>query len=336
MPRSWARPSRCCNRIVTHVFRTGTAACLMLFAACATTPVASLPQDGRPLVAHLDPDGADPGFDALARSFARANPGYALAWQPRCERLDPHDAQRIAFVQRGRARALLLDAAGSRPGASGEAGTGDLLLVRPGTTLALSSPLDLLVFELPHEPAHGVPSLLRPDDDPRIVSEPGGCATESDAYRRLVLTWRGKPGPYAFEGLNAHRVRIADSFTHYHPAHGGFDEFYLVQAASPGARILTSAKVDRIERPLTVTRAEAATLLVETPVRAGDLVLLPRTMAHRGQGGILAHVVTVPGFVPGAEIGIDHHLRAINEHLGLTGAEALPLHAAAAHGPVVR
>lgn len=319
-----------------HVFRVGTAAILSLLAACATAPVASLPPDGRPLVAHLDVGGGDAAFDALARSFARANPGHALGWLPRCERLEPHDAQRIAFVQRGRARALLLDTDGARPGASGEAGVGDLLLVHPGTSLVLSSPLDLLVFELPHEPAPTVPILLRPDEDPRIVSEPGGCATESDAYRRLVLTWRGKPGPYAFEGLNAHRVRIADSFTHYHPAQGGFDELYLVQAATPGARILTSAKVDRIERPLTVTREEAATLVVETPVRAGDLVLLPRTMAHRGLGGILAHVITVPGFVPGAEIGIDHHLRAINERLGLTGADALPLHAAASHGPVVR
>lgn len=319
-----------------RVFRVGTAAILSLLAACATAPVASLPKDGRPLVAHLGVDGRDAAFDALARSFARSNPGHALAWLPRCERLEPHDAQRIAFVQRGRARALLLDTDGTRPGASGEAGVGDLLLVHPGTSLVLSSPLDLLVFELPHEPAPTVPILLRPDDDARIVSEPGGCATESDAYRRLVLTWRGKPGPYAFEGLNAHRVRIADSFTHYHPAQGGFDELYLVQAATPGARILTSAKVDRIEQPLTVTRAEAATLLVETPVRSGDLVLLPRTMAHRGLGGILAHVITVPGFVTGAEIGVDHHLRAINEHLGLEGADALPLHAAASIGPVVR
>jgi len=47
-------------------------------------------------------------------------------------------------------------------------------------------------------------------------------------------------------------------------------------------------------------------------------------------------VITVPGFVPGAEIGLDHHLRAINERLGLVGAEALPLHAAGAERPIVR
>lgn len=321
---------------MAHVFRTVATACLVLLAACATAPVASLPEDGRPLVAHLGGSGGDHAFRALADAFCRANPGHAIRWAPQCERLDPLDVQRIAFVQRGRSRALLLAAPGKALGASGEAGVGDLLLVRPGATLVLSSPLDLLVFELPREPGPSVPALLRPDDDPRIASEPGGCATEPGAYRRLVLTWRGKPGPYAFEGLNAHRVRIADSFTHYHPAQGGFDELYLVQAASPGARILTSARIDRIEQPLTVTRDEVATLLVDTPVRAGDLVLLPRTMAHRGLGGILAHVITVPGFVPGAEIGIDHHLRAINERLGLAGADALPLHEPASHAPVVR
>lgn len=318
------------------VLRAVATTCLMLLGACATMPVAPHAQDGRPLVAHLGAGGEDDNFRSLAAAFRRANPGHAIHWAPQCNRLDPLDVQRIAFVQRGRSRALLLTAPGKAPGASGEAGVGDLLLVRPGATLVLASPLDLLVFELPREPEPFVPALLRPDDDPRIVSEPGGCATESAAYRRLVLTWRGKPGPYAFEGLNAHRVRITDSFTHYHPAQGGFDELYLVQAASPGARVLTSTRVDRIEQPLTVTRDEVATLLVDTPVRAGDLVLLPRTMAHRGLGGILAHVITVPGFVPGAEIGIDHHLRAVNENLGLEGADALPLHHPAAHGPVVR
>ena len=63
---------------------------------------------------------------------------------------------------------------------------------------------------------------------------------------------------------------------------------------------------------------------------------LPRGLAHRGVGGVLAQVITVPGFVPGKEIGLDHHLRAINERLGLTGGAALPLHAEGAAGPVVR
>lgn len=45
---------------------------------------------------------------------------------------------------------------------------------------------------------------------------------------------------------------------------------------------------------------------------------------HRGVEGVLAQVITVPGFIPGSEIGVDHHLRAINERLNLEGDEALP------------
>ena len=51
---------------------------------------------------------------------------------------------------------------------------------------------------------------------------------------------------------------------------------------------------------------------------------------------MLAQVITAPGFRPGAEIGIDHHLRAINESLGLEGDDALPYHAAGSEVPIVR
>ena len=68
----------------------------------------------------------------------------------------------------------------------------------------------------------------------------------------------------------------------------------------------------------------------------GDLVYLPRGVMHRGLGGVLAQVITVAGFRPGAEIGVDHHLRAINERLGLAQGEALPYHAAAAVRAVVK
>ena len=47
-------------------------------------------------------------------------------------------------------------------------------------------------------------------------------------------------------------------------------------------------------------------------------------------------MITVPGFIPGSEIGVDHHLRAINERLGLRGERALPFNAEASEGPVVK
>lgn len=56
----------------------------------------------------------------------------------------------------------------------------------------------------------------------------------------------------------------------------------------------------------------------------GDLVYLPRGVMHRGVGGVVTQVITVPGFIPGSEIGVDHHLRAINERLQLEGERKLP------------
>jgi hypothetical protein len=51
---------------------------------------------------------------------------------------------------------------------------------------------------------------------------------------------------------------------------------------------------------------------------------------------VFAHVVTIPGFVPAREIGLDHHLRAISESLGLRGDDALPYHVAASLAPMVK
>ena len=51
-------------------------------------------------------------------------------------------------------------------------------------------------------------------------------------------------------------------------------------------------------------------------------------------GGVLAQVITVPGFVPGAEIGVDEQLVRINERLGLTEERALPVHGVALSRPL--
>ena len=117
---------------------------------------------------------------------------------------------------------------------------------------------------------------------------------------------------------------------------GGFDELYLVQMAMPGAKLYTSERTESIEDAGSVTRAEAAALIDVHALAVGDLVYLPRGTVHRGFGGVLAQVITVPGFRPGAEIGVDHLLREINERLGLEGEEALPFHAAAAAERVVK
>ncbi|MGK0483173.1 MAG: hypothetical protein ACJAQ3_003155, partial [Planctomycetota bacterium] len=147
-----------------------------------------------------------------------------------------------------------------------------------------------------------------------------------DAYRRILLTWQGKVGPYLYHAINAHRVRILDSFTHYHPKEGGFDEFYLVQEAPPGAELIVSEHLDAIQGLAAVTRDDVQDLLRRIPLSAGDLIYLPRTVVHRGLGGAVVQVITVPGFVPGAEIGVDSDLTKLNRRLGLSGDQALPVH----------
>ena len=151
-----------------------------------------------------------------------------------------------------------------------------------------------------------------------------------------LLTWLSKVGPYQFHALNAHRVRIMDSFTHYHPKEGGFDEFYLVQMAMPDAQIITSPFVDKIERPNSISKIQALRLLRRTKLKVGDLVYMPRGVVHRGLNGVLAQVITVPGFVPGSEIGVDHHLKAINESLELQDSDTLPYNVSASYEAIVK
>ena len=61
-----------------------------------------------------------------------------------------------------------------------------------------------------------------------------------------------------------------------------------------------------------------------------------RGVIHRAVVGVLAQVVTVPGFKPGFEVGVDHHMRAISERLGLEGEDALPLQQSSSVGPVIK
>ncbi|MDZ7692431.1 MAG: cupin domain-containing protein [Balneolaceae bacterium] len=217
-----------------------------------------------------------------------------------------------------------------------EAIVGDILLLYPGEMMQTDVDIGLLVFKVPVEAEKILPSFIRPDWDPNITDIPGGCATEIDAYRRILLTWKKDVGEYIYHGLNAHRVRMYDSFSHYHPKNGGFDEFYLVQMVKTGAKIITSEKVDQITSPDSVKKSQVDGLVDEYELEVGDLVYLPRGVMHRGYGGVLAQVITVPGFIPGSEIGVDHYLRAINERIGLQEDETLPYNEEHSHEAIVR
>ncbi len=301
-------------------------------------PVATQPR-AEVVRAHLFDESAD-GQAAFARikgHFEAANPGYAMTFLAAATEIAADASSRLVFVQtpveEEPAAAEIHTASGPNPT---ELHVGDIAVLRPGERLTVQPAIAALVFDVPDTPGDGVPAAIRPDWDPDITDVPGGCATETGAYRRILLTWLNDNGPYTFHGLNAHRVRITDSFTHYHPLDTGFDEFYLVQMSNDEDRLLTSYHAADIESPETMTPELAGQLFDVHDVRAGDLIYLPRGVIHRGLGGVLAQVITVPGFRPGAEIGVDHHLLAINERLGLEGDDALPYNVEASTQRIVR
>ena len=289
--------------------------------------------------AQLFDDGAE-GQAAFARvkeHFEAGNPGYAMEFLAAATEIAADAASRIVFVQTPIEEAPAAAEIHAGAGTTGtELHVGDIAVLRPGERLTVEPAIAALVFDVPDAPGESVPAAIRPDWDPDITDVLGGCATETGAYRRILLTWLKDNGPYTFHGLNAHRVRITDSFTHYHPADTGFDEFYLVQMSNDEDKLLTSYRVEDIESPETMTPELAKRLFDVHEVRAGDLIYLPRGVIHRGLGGVLAQVITVPGFRPGTEIGVDHHLLAINERLGLEGEDALPYNVEASTEAVVR
>ncbi len=311
-----------------------TTCCILAAGGCTQTPQSAsmgTPSLHAPLVANISSGDDQRSFDQIRDAFRVNNPGYDIDYETGTSRLEAGAAGLVVFIQRTATIASITPS-----GEQSEIDVGDILMLRPGQAVTTDEPIGCLVFSVPDPFPDNLPSFIRPDWDDQITDVVGGCATETGAYRRILLTWLDSVGPYTYHALNAHRVRITDSFTHYHPVVGGFDEFYLVQMVQPNARIITSASVDLIEHPERVTPEDAASLLYESPLAVGDLVYLPRGLAHRGIDGVLAQVITTPGFRPNAEIGLDHHLRAINERLQLKGERALPFHMGASLKPVVK
>lgn len=274
--------------------------------------------------------GDTTALQQIRNQFVKNNPGYDLSYVEGVLELPSQGNNRVVFIQEGGGTALINGQDSSK------FSVGDIILLGEAQGITTDSLFSALVFTVPEAPPKNIPAFVRPDWDLNITDVPGGCATETNAYRRILLTWLGKVGPYNYHAINAHRVRIMDSFSHYHPKEGGFDEFYLVQMALPEAKILTSAQVRKIEDPASVDKEEVDGLIESTKLEVGDLVYLPRGVMHRGVGGVLAQVITVPGFIPGSEIGVDHHLRRINNVLSLKGAKRLPYNEAASTEAVIK
>lgn len=280
-------------------------------------------------VAHLGP-GLRTDFFEIRNAFRLKNPGYDLEYIRRTYGIDPKPYERIVFMQTGGGMAKI------STGDSSMVSVGDIIQLHANEIMVIDSMIDVLAFIVPEVPSDSIPRFIRPDWDPGITDIPGGCATDTGAYRRILLTWSEKNGPYIYHALNAHRVRITDSFTHYHPTDIGFDEFYLVQMARPGAKLYYSERLDLMEDPTKLNQANQDSLIAEIPLSVGDLVYIPRGVIHRGYGGVLAQVITIPGFIPGSEIGVDHLIFNINKTLNLIGPGAYPFNREASSEAVIR
>ena len=279
--------------------------------------------------ARLDLPGA-PGFKTVKADYEHRNPGTKIDFVAGKRRIPGNRSTRVVFLQRGEGMAKVEPAKESAT--SSPFRVGDFLAMRPGDQATFDVPVDALVFTIKEPFDATIPRIIRADFDPELSDSPGGCATDPGAYRRLLLTWDPARGPYVHHGLNCHRVRIDDSFTHYHPVDGGWDEFYLVQDAPKGAVLLTSRETERLEREDIggegdrLSEDDMAAVLERHELHAGSLVLLPRGLTHRGLGGAVVQVIAVPGFKPGFEIPMDRAIRRVNDRFALTGGRALPLH----------
>ena len=311
---------------------------------CEVTRIRESARAAAPLEARLDLVG-EPGFSSLAATLADRNPGTSLAFAASAVDVPANDGHRVVFVQRGETEGEVITERGRR--IASLLRVGDLLALRPGDVARFDAPVDILSFGIAEPLDDSVPSIIRPDFDPALTDAPGGCATDPGAYRRLLLTWDLARGPYVNRGFNCHRVRIDDSFTHYHPLEGGWDEIYLVQEAPDGAQLLVCRETDRLDREQLVASGSVTSpqeysrlsepeidgLFESIPLHAGSLVLLPRGLAHRGLGGAVVQVIAVPGFRPGFEIPLDGAIQRLNGRFLLTGERRLPLHKAGVDRP---
>ncbi len=307
---------------------------------CEVTRIRESARAAPAIEARLDLPGG-PGLSSLAATLSTRNPGTSLHFAPSTGAIEADEVDRVVFIQRGETEGEVITVNGRR--VASLLRVGDLLALRPGDVARFESPVDVLSFGISEPLDDSVPPIIRPDFDPALTDSPGGCATDPGAYRRLLLTWDPARGPYVNHGFNCHRVRIDDSFTHYHPVDGGWDELYLVQEAPEGARLLVCRETERLDREqLSSDPASGRSRLSENeinglfesiPLHAGSLVLLPRGLAHRGLGGAVVQVIAVPGFRPGFEIPLDGAIQRLNGRFLLTGDRRLPLHLAGVDRP---
>ena len=272
------------------------------------------------LVAYVSGPRSGEGLAELEAFFQEQYPGYAIQTAQVAGEAG-QGVHAVTFIQAGEGRVSI------EGGEPIDLRVGDLVLQRPGKPHEFHGSMETVTFLLPADQVldAAIPDVVRPDFDPKLSDRPGGCATDPGAYRRLLLTWNPDRGPYVHRGFNCHRVRIDDSFSHFHPVDGGFDEFYLVQEAPKGAVLLVSRRTSDLLSD-SVREDELEQVMQRIPLEAGQLIMIPRGVTHRGMGGAVVQVLAVPGFKPGQEIAMDEAIRRVNGRFALTGQRALPSH----------
>ena len=170
-------------------------------------------QQGPVIFANLN-QGKSVNFNAISQVFAESNPGYNMDYIHQEFKISASNENRVVFIQAGGGSAVL------NKGSKSKFSIGDIVLLRPSQSIQTDSSFSALVISTPDEIPARLPTFVRPDWDEKITDVPGGCATENNAYRRILLTWKESVGPYVYHSVNAHRVRIRNSFSHYHPIKG--------------------------------------------------------------------------------------------------------------------
>jgi hypothetical protein len=156
----------------------------------------------------------------------------------------------------------------------------------------------------------------------------GGCNSESDAFRRLTMTWHCNTATAdeadGINTVNSHVVNIAaqTSRTHYHPAipvGGGKPQHEIYFVLNPS---VYSLNADGRQGYLHVfPDISNLTVYQQIPLSPGAIVYIPPDTGHRAVDAFV-NVVTLPGFKPHNEIDLDAQIKETtngsapyNEHL---------------------
>ena len=256
---------------------------------------------GTTLIAHLGRDeGDNAGLATLRSMFRQRNPGYDIEYMAGVSHIPSARTARIVFVQEETAGRSSYPAMVNER--HSETGGGDIIVLRSGESLDTKHAMDFLMFTVPSDLPDELPTFIRPDWDERITDTPGGCATETGAYRRILLTWLEKNGPYILHGRSTPiacaspipsrtitRSRAASTSSTSCRWCSRADD-----SSSAGTRVQNRSS---LTGSLSIDGAKSRCSRTHA-LEVGDLVYIPRGIIHRGVGGVLAQVITDPRLPP--------------------------------------